>query len=61
MRAPARLVLGEREVTVFPDGRVLVALPTTAMPFGCAMSATAIYPSLRALLATMLTNGGTKM
>lgn len=50
MRAPARLVLGQHEVTVFPDGRVLVALPATALPFGCAMSATVLYPSVRAFV-----------
>lgn len=56
MRAPARLMLGEREVTLFPDGRVLVALPATALPFGCAMNATALYPSVRAFVCDAISS-----
>ena len=37
-----------------PDGtRVLVTLPATALPFGVAIQATALYPSLRAFIATV--------
>jgi hypothetical protein len=38
-------------VEVLPDGRVLVVIPPTHLPFGCAMQATVLYPSLRAFLA----------
>lgn len=38
---------------VFPDGRVLVTLPPTALPFGVALRATVLYPNLRAFLAAM--------
>lgn len=50
-RHPLRLMLGTLPIEVFPDGRVLVTLPPTAMPFGVAMQATVLYPSLRAFLA----------
>lgn len=50
-RAPLRLALGTLPFEVFPDGRVLVTLPPTVMPFGVAMQATVLYPSLRAFLA----------
>jgi len=52
-RAPLRLWLGAMPFEVFPDGRVLVTLPPTAMPFGVALRATVLYPSLAAFLAAM--------
>lgn len=52
-RAPLRLALGNLPFEVFPDGRVLVTLPPTELPFGVALRATVLYPSLRAFLATM--------
>ena len=42
-----------RALDVFPDGRVLVTLPPTALPFGVALRATVLYPNLRAFLAAM--------
>ena len=54
MRRPARLTLGALPFELMPDGRVLVTLPPTALPFGCALQATALYPSLRAFLAATL-------
>lgn len=50
MRAAARFTLGDKGVVVFPDGRVLVMVPPTETAFGCVMSATVVYPSLRTLL-----------
>ncbi len=50
MRRPARLTLGELTFELFPDGRVLVTLPATSLPFGAAIQATALYPSPRAFL-----------
>lgn len=50
-REVIHLRLGELPVEVHPDGRVLVTLPPTVMPFGCACRATVLYPSLRAFLA----------
>jgi hypothetical protein len=50
-REVLRLRLGELVVEVLPDGRVLVVIPPTHLPFGCAMQATVLYPSLRAFLA----------
>lgn len=50
-RAPLRLALGELPFEVFPDGRVLVTLPPTLLPFGAALAATVLYPSLGAFLA----------
>lgn len=52
-REVIHLRLGELPVEVLPDGRVLVTLPPTYMPFGCAMQATVLYPSLRAFLNVM--------
>ena len=52
-RHPLRLTLGTLPFEVFPDGRVLVTLPPTVMPFGVAMQATVLYPSLAAFLATI--------
>jgi hypothetical protein len=52
MRRPQRLSLGELAFELFPDGRVLVTLPPTALPFGVAFAATALYPSLRTFLAS---------
>lgn len=49
-RAPLRLALGELPFEVYPDGRVLVTLPPTLLPFGVALSATVLYPDLRAFL-----------
>lgn len=49
-REPLRLSLGTLPFEVLPDGRVLVTLPPTALPFGCAMQATVLYPTLRAFL-----------
>ena len=53
-RVPLSLALGNLPFEVFPDGRVLVTLPPTELPFGVAMQATVLYPSLRALLAARL-------
>jgi hypothetical protein len=52
-REPLRLSLGTLPFEVLPDGCVLVTLPPTVMPFGCACRATALYPSLRVFLAAM--------
>ncbi len=52
-RAPLRLSLGAVPFEVFPDGRVLVTLPPTALPFGVALRATVLYPNLRGFLAAM--------
>ena len=52
MRCPARLTLGALPFELYPDGRVLVTLPATALPFGAAIQATALYPNLRAFIAT---------
>lgn len=53
MRRPVRLSLGAVPFELFPDGRVLVTLPPTAQPFGAAVQATALFPSLAAFLATV--------
>ncbi len=53
MRRPARLTLGALPFELYPDGRVLVTLPATALPFGAAIQATALYPSLAAFIAAM--------
>lgn len=50
-REPLRLTLGELPFEVLDDGRVLVTLPPTLMPFGVAMQATVVYTNLRAFLA----------
>lgn len=50
-RAPLRLALGELPFELYPDGRVLVTLPPTLLPFGVALTATVLYPSLGAFLA----------
>ncbi len=52
-RQPLHLALGALPFDVLPDGRVLVTLPATRLPFGVAIRATALYPSLRAFLAAM--------
>ncbi len=52
-RAPLRLALGELPFEVFPDGRVLVTLPPTLVPFGVAFQATVLYPSLGAFLVAV--------
>lgn len=52
-REPLRLTLGTLPIEVLSDGRVIVTLPPTALPFGCAMRATVLYPSLRVFLETM--------
>jgi hypothetical protein len=52
-RQPLHLALGDLPFDVLPDGRVLVTLPATRLPFGVAIRATALYPSLRAFLAAM--------
>ena len=57
MRRPARLTLGALPFELFPDGRVLVTLPATALPFGVALQATALYPSLRAFIAAVRSCG----
>jgi hypothetical protein len=49
-RRPLRLRLGAAVLELLPDGRVLVVLPPTAMPFGCACAATVLYPNLAACL-----------
>lgn len=53
MRRPARLMLGALAFELLPDGRVLATLPATVLPFGCALQATALYPSLAAFLAAV--------
>lgn len=53
-RESLHLSLGTLPIEVLPDGRVLVTLPPTVMPFGCAMQATVLYPSLRAFLSAVL-------
>lgn len=53
-RRPLRLTLGALPFEVLPDGRVLVTLPATALPFGVAIQTTALYPSLRAFLMARL-------
>ncbi len=54
-REVIHLRLGELPIEVLPDGRVLVTLPPTAMPFGCAMQTTVLYPSLKAFLVASRT------
>ena len=53
MRSPARLTLGALAFELLADGRVLVTMPATALPFGVALQATALYPSLAAFLAAV--------
>lgn len=55
-REPLRLTLGELPFEVLDDGRVLVTLPPTLMPFGVAMQATVVYTNLRAFLAANRAN-----
>ncbi|MBK7823249.1 MAG: hypothetical protein IPJ61_19895 [Tessaracoccus sp.] len=55
-REPLRLTLGELPFEVLDDGRVLVTLPPTFMPFGCAVQATVVYASLQAFLAANRAN-----
>lgn len=57
MRRPARLTLGVLPFELYPDGRVLVTLPATALPFGAAIQATALYPNLRAFIAAVRSCG----
>jgi len=52
-RQTLHLTLGTLPFDVLPDGRVLVTLPATRLPFGVAVTATALYPSLRAFIAAM--------
>lgn len=52
-RQTLHLALGDLPFDVLPDGRVLVTLPATRLPFGAAIRATALYPSLRAFIAAM--------
>lgn len=52
-RQTLHLALGDLPFEVLPDGRVLVTLPATRLPFGAAIRATALYPSLLAFLAAM--------
>ncbi len=52
-RRPLRLTLGAAVLELLPDGRVLVTLPATAMPFGCAVQATVVYRNLREALWIM--------
>jgi hypothetical protein len=49
-RRPLRLRLGAAVLELLPDGRVLIVLPPTVMPFGCAMRATVVYRDLREAL-----------
>lgn len=53
MRRPARLVMGELALTLFPNGRVLVEVPPARTLFGVSLDATVLYPSLRAALAAV--------
>ncbi len=53
-REPLHLSLGTLPFEVLDDGRVLAVLPPTYLPFGCALRATVLYPSLGAFLAVML-------
>lgn len=53
MRRPARLTLGAVAFELLPDGRVLATLPATTLPFGVALQANVLYPSLRAFLAAV--------
>lgn len=48
-----RLTIGAAMVEVLRDGRVLVTLPAAPQPFGAVVTATALYPSLRAFLTAM--------
>lgn len=47
------LRLGALVFEVLPCGRVLVSLPPQLLPFGCAMRATVLYPSLGAFIAAV--------
>lgn len=47
MRCPMLLTFGALPFELLPDGRVLVTLPATMFPFGAAIRATVLYPSLR--------------
>ena len=50
-RNTLHLTFGTLPLEVWPDGRVLVTLPPTLLPFGVALAATVVYPSLSAFLA----------
>lgn len=52
-RQPLHLALGTLPFDVLPDGRVLVTLPATRLPFGAAIRATVLYPTLRSFLTAM--------
>jgi hypothetical protein len=52
-RQTLRLSLGTLPFDVLPDGRVLVTLPATRLPFGAAIRATVLYPTLRSFLTAM--------
>lgn len=54
MRRPSYLTLGAVAFELLPDGRVPATLPATALPFGVALQATALYPSLRAFLGAVM-------
>lgn len=47
------LALGNLPFDVLPNGRVLVTLPATRLPFGASIRATALDPSPRVFLAAM--------
>ncbi len=55
MRRPVRLALGELPFTLLPDGRVLVDPPMEDVPLGAVAASTAVYPSLRAFVASVRT------
>lgn len=52
-RQTLHLALGTLPFDMLPDGRVLVTLPATRLPFGAAICATVLYPSLRAFIVAM--------
>lgn len=52
-RQTLHLALGTLPFDVLPDGRVLVILPATRLPFGAAIRATVLYPTLRAFIEAM--------
>jgi hypothetical protein len=54
MRRPARLTLGALPFELYPEGRVLVTLPATALPFGASIQATALYLSLAVFIDAMM-------
>lgn len=53
-RQTLHLALGDLPFEVLPDGRVLVTLPATRLPFGAAIRATVLYPSLAAFVNAMV-------